>query len=303
MQVPNFFMLGFPKCGTTAMANYLASNPQVFFSRPKEIFFWNSDVPTEQEIYDVTTVERYLKFFEAAGPQHRAVGEGSTTYIFSAVAAERILDFNPSARILVMVRNPVKMIQSWHHECVYNFLEDVPDFEVAWSLQGRRAEGHDVPRTCKYPKLLQYREIGTFADYLEPLTKIVPPAQLKVVVLEEFAENPRAHYADVCQFLGINDDGRTEFPPARESQGHAWPALSKLIWHPPKWLAPVARAIRLRSGQKPTGVLGNVKRVLCRRKKQRPGIKPEFEQYIRETFAAENKRLESLLGRQLDLWV
>ena len=81
--------------------------------------------------------------------------------------------------------------------------------------------------------LLQYRRIGSFANYLEQAVKVVPPDQLKVVVLEDFLEDPRRHYSEVCRFLGVDDDGRSEFPPVRESQAHVCPPLSRFLRHPP----------------------------------------------------------------------
>jgi len=301
MQKPNFFMIGFPKCGTTAMASYLGTNPQVYFSSLKEPFFWNRDFPIVQRIYGITTLDKYQRLFEGAGPQHRAIGEGSTAYIFSAVAVQEILEFNPAARILVMVRNPVQMVQSWHNELVFGFQEDVTDFERAWNLQESRAQGQNIPPTPMVASLLQYRKIGSFANYLEPVVKVVPPNQLKVVVLEDFLEDPRRHYSEVCRFLGVDDDGRREFPPVRESQAHVCPPLSRFLRHPPPWFQPIAIRLRRLGWQQKAGFVSYAKRLL-RRKKARPQISAEFEQHLRETFAPENKRLEQLLGRPIEAW-
>jgi hypothetical protein len=301
MRTPNVFMIGAPKCGTTAMASYLATNPQVFFSRLKEPFFWNTDLPEVQRIYGITTLEKYLQLFENAGPQHLAVAEGSTAYIFSSVAVPRILCFNPSARILVMLRDPVHMVQSWHNELVFGFQEDVADFELAWNLQSTRAQGHSLPLTPLVARFLQYREIGSYANHLEPIIKSVPPEQLKVVVLEEFLENPRKQYVELCRFLGVDDDDRDDFPPVRESQAHVCPAVSRFLRHPPNWFQPAAVFLRRRGWEKPAGLVSHAKRLL-RRKKHRTRISPDFEQHLRETFAPENRRLEDLLGRHLDAW-
>ncbi len=301
MQTPNFFMIGFPKCGTTAMAAYLATNPQVYFSPIKEPFFWNTDFPSLQRINGLTTLEKYLCLFKDAGPQHLAVGEGCATYIYSSVAVPQILNFNPSARILVMLRNPVPWVQSYHHEQLFAFREDVTDFEVAWNLQTSRAQGKNLPDTPiqTVPKFLQYREMGSFASHLEPVIRTVPPDQLKIIILEEFIADPRKAYVEICQFLGVEDDGRTDFPPVRESQVHVWPALARLLRFPPKWLEPAAVFVR-RLGYT-TSLVGHAKRLLSR-KKRRPAISADFEQHLRDTFEPEITRLEDLLGRRLDLW-
>jgi len=301
MRTPNFFMIGAPKCGTSAMAAYLAENPQVFFARLKEPFYWAADFPKVQSYYGITTLERYLRLFQDAGLRHLAVGEGSTAYFFSAVAVREILAFNPSSRILVMLRDPVHMVQSWHNELVYGFAEDVKDFELAWNLQARRATGLSLPASCLVPKFLQYREVGSYATHLEPVVRSVPAEQLKVVLLEEFTAQPRKVYGEICRFLGVDDDGRQDFPPVRESQAHVWPTLSRFVMHPPKWFRPAAVSLRRRAYQRPSGLFSHAKRLL-RRKKKRRSISAEFEQHMRDTFAPEIKRLEELLGRSLPAW-
>ena len=111
MKKPNFFIIGAPKCGTTSLANWLAEHPRVFFSDTKEPHFFCTDGYT-----GVKTLKQYEKLFEDAKPHHLAVGEGSTHYLFSKVAVPNILVYNPDARFIVCLRNPVDMAPSLHSE-------------------------------------------------------------------------------------------------------------------------------------------------------------------------------------------
>ncbi len=301
MRTPNFFMIGAPKCGTSAMATYLHANPQVYFCRPREPHYWAFDFPKLQKYYGITTLEKYLQLFEDAGPKHVAIGDKSTCYLASKTAVRQIRAFDDSAKVLVMLRNPLHMIQSWHHMMVVDLNENVADFELAWNLQSRRAQGQDIPATCLVPEFLQYREWACYAAYLKEVVKIVPADQLKIVIFEEFIAEPRRIYCEVCSFLGVDDDGRTDFPPVGESHVHALPAIGRLIMRPPSWFEPVAIAIRRRAHQKPSGIISFAKRFI-RRKEKRRSLRSEFEQHLRETFAADITWLEDILGRPLEVW-
>lgn len=71
MKNPNFFIIGAPKCGTTALSEYLREHPQVFFSDPKELSFFNEDFTNRR----TTSLEDYPYHFEEAKESHKAVGK------------------------------------------------------------------------------------------------------------------------------------------------------------------------------------------------------------------------------------
>src|SRR3990167_9603139 len=103
---PNFFILGAPRCGTTSLSTYLREHPNVFFSFPKEVNFFSSDIYSSTLCSDISS---YLKLFSNSEEIHLAVGEGSVFYLASNCAVPSILQFNPQAKFIVMVRNPVDM--------------------------------------------------------------------------------------------------------------------------------------------------------------------------------------------------
>ncbi len=136
MKFPNFFIIGAPKAGTTALSEYLRGHPQVFFSEPKEPHFFNDDF-SARHTYDMDT---YLSYFKDADEEYKAIGEGSVFYLSSKNAVPNILKKNPNAKFIVMLRNPVSMAQSWHAQAIHSFGETVLDFDKAWHLQDKRKE-------------------------------------------------------------------------------------------------------------------------------------------------------------------
>ena len=140
---PDFFVVGAPRCGTTAFCKYLARNPQICFSQPKEPHYFTrlDRDPTEAELR-----RDYLdRFFWHQDDTHRSVGEGSVSYLYLPDVIERIRRINPEARFIALVRNPLQMLPSYHLKMLYLLQEDEPDFGKAWALQSERARGKPDP--------------------------------------------------------------------------------------------------------------------------------------------------------------
>lgn len=208
---PNFFVIGAPKAGTTAMCEYLRYHPRVYVSHPKETFFWAIDMPGLRGQLGIDTLTDYEDLFAAAPSQCTAIGEGSTLYLASSVAVTRILRYNPSAKFIVMLRHPVALIHSFYNQVCRTLNEDCETFEEAWQLQEERATGSRIPKACADPRLLQYRRIASLGSQLQRVYEQVPPERLKVLFHEDLCESPRDTYLETLEFLGLEDEGRESF--------------------------------------------------------------------------------------------
>jgi len=243
VKLPDFFLAGAPKSGTTALSEYLREHPGVFFSNPKELNYFCEDFAEHRFI---RTRADYEKQFMAAAPEQR-VGEGSVVYLYSRVALANIRAFNPDAQIIIMLRNPLDMIPALHQQFLAALYEDEPSFERAWSLQEERAQGRHIPRLCREPELLAYRRIGLLGEQVERLWRVFPREQTLLILFDDFIADTAATYRQVLDFLGLEDDGRNEFPVVNEAHAlrtglagrvvrSAPPALRNLItrmrYHP-----------------------------------------------------------------------
>src|SRR6266498_2750548 len=97
---PNFFIVGAPKCGTTALYEYLRRHPHIFMPKLKEPHFFALDLGHPM----VKTEVHYASLFADSTKEHMRVGEASVYYLYSAVALPAIHAFNPDAKIIAMVR-------------------------------------------------------------------------------------------------------------------------------------------------------------------------------------------------------
>ncbi|MCA9073555.1 MAG: sulfotransferase [Planctomycetaceae bacterium] len=301
MKAPDFFLVGAPKSGTTSLARYLGEHPEIFFSSPKEPYFWCDDFPRLREFHNMESKEQYLRLFANAGEQHLAVGEGSTNYLYSQTAVSNILADRPDARFLVMLRNPVEVVYAMHGTLLYAMNEDVRDFERAWELQSLRREGQHIPRTCLAPQFLQYRELASFGRQMDRFLRIVPASQRHIVLFDDFVSDIRGSYADVLEFLGVRDDGRSEFPVENASKRLRFRVIQRLIRRPPPWLERPMHPLRQFLMSQKKGAIASVLGRF-RMEANRPPLRQEFADHLQDEFREEVAMLGELLHRDLTHW-
>jgi len=292
----NFFIIGAPKCGTTSLAAWLAEHPNIFIPPVKEPFFFSTDI---RQGY-IHTWNAYLHLFDEADSVHGAVGEASTSYLFSRAAVPAIEKEFPAARYIVMLRNPVDMAYAFHDQLLRNCHENVKDFRKAWLLASERRAGRQVPRWCENSILLDYPAWCQLGAQLERLYTTVPRERVLVLVFDDMKEEPREEYVRTLEFLRVSDDGRREFPvynPARELR---WRSIGKalyMIYEGVSWAKYV-------SGILPRRGIGLVRLIqrLSERRRVRPVLPPDLRAELIDYFDTDISRLEQLLGREFPTW-
>jgi hypothetical protein len=288
--LPNLFIVGAPKCGTTAWVEYLSTHPDIFFSAVKEPSYFCSDF----NWCGYHDEAEYLKLFEASGSA-RIVGEASPRYLFSKVAARRIRDFNPNSKIIILLRNQEEYLPSQHNQALFMTQENIEDFETAWRLSGKR-DSSNISRFCKEPKFLDYRASGMFAEQVERYFDEFPEEQIRVFHYRDWSRDPRQTYLEMLRFLGLEDDGRTKFPPVNEAKHRRSVWLSQFLLHPPPALRAVSRFLkRVGAGR----VVRAADWVLNRNKRKgyRSEVSEALRDEIRQVYVEDNARLEGRIWK------
>src|SRR5271166_770791 len=174
-RVPDFFIIGHQKCGTTALYRMLNPHPQIYMSDVKEPrFFVPELVPPD---WKVRTLDAYLSLFADATPEQR-VGDASPQYIRSATAARAIADMQPAARIVVFIREPASFLRSFHLQMVHRNIEPQRDFRKAISLEADRREGRNIPRGCRNVEPLLYSNHVRYVEQLRRYHEVFPSEQV-----------------------------------------------------------------------------------------------------------------------------
>lgn len=292
MTRPDFFIVGAPRCGTTALYDLLQQHPDVFMPYRKEPHFFGDDLPQRPPFLNTA---KYLKLFAPAGG-HRRVGEATVWYLYSVSAAEQIRDFQPEARIIVMVRRPVDMMYSLHGLFLFTTWEDITDFEAAVAAEPDRRQGRRLPQNTWWPKALQYTWLADYAPHVERYFDLFGRDRVRVIVYDDFRDDPHGVVRSVCGFLDIDPDFRRE-------SGVVNPArTARSMWLQRRLYDPRFGALL---GRLPPRAYHYVWRALMRlniRHEPRPPLDPAVDERLTRQLEPSVRRLEGVLGRELPAW-
>ena len=303
---PDFFLVGAPRCGTTALSTYLARNPQICFSRPKEPHYFAriSHVPEMDELR-----RDYLdRYFGHCTGDHRALGEGSVSYLYAPAAIERILHFNPKAKFIVQLRDPVKMLPSYHLRMRFLLQEDQADFGTAWELEASRKKGENIPGQCLEPSLLYYSEIAGYGAQIERLFKVAGRERTHVILFDDFASDTLGVYRRLLEFLEVDDDGQTEFERRLGSHMYRYRWLQKMLFVPATRNGKVVETLQRKArkynkdGTKKKGLLKRITKLNKVKTSPEP-MSSQMAETVREALRPDIEHLSRLLDRDLGHWV
>ena len=295
MRNPNFFILGAPKCGTTSLAAWLAEHPNIFISPIKEPNFFNTDLNK----HVISDWQQYLKLYNKATDEHIAVGEASTTYLYSREAARNIENSYPGSRYIVMVRNPVEMAYALHEQEVFAGHENILDFKRAWEMSPERRKGLMAPSSCTEPRWLDYQKVSALGEQLERLYNYIPKERILVLLLDDIKINPQSEYKKVLEFLGVPIIEKESYQIYNPSKRARWVGLSRFISVTEKYAYVIKRKFGI--SHIPTGILSYIKN-LNRENRPRPVLSQEFKKLLIDYYKEDIIKLERLINRDLSFW-
>lgn len=303
---PNTFIVGAPKCGTTSLHRYLQEHPDVFLPRIKEPGYFAPDVPgtkQRQRFAYPADEARYLALFTPAGAVTR-IAESSTNYLMSHGAPERIREFTTDPRIIVMVRNPVDLIQSLHHHRVSNGTEPIIDLAAALDADIDRIAGKRLPPGLRGYGVA-YRDNAMLGEQLERWIDRFGRDRVAVIVFDDFVTDTPREFRRVLQFLDVD----ASFTPSSFTVHNARHVrrdglIGAMVRNPGvRWLRDTALPSIM--GESSTGRLAGrfSRRRLGRSSAPQVALDPDVRAQIQALFAADVAKLGTLLGRNLvDEW-
>ncbi|HYM44949.1 MAG TPA: sulfotransferase [Solirubrobacteraceae bacterium] len=246
-RVPEFFIVGHPKSGTTALYEMLRRHPQIYMPAEKEPWFFSTELrfrpPPRTPVGIPDTLDEYLALFEGATPEQR-VGEASTTYLWSRTAAAGIADVQPAARIVAILREPASFLRSLHLQFLEAYIETETDFRKAISLEDARREGRLVHRHTYWPQMLLYSEHVRYVEQLRRYHEVFPSEQVLVLVYDDFRRDNEATVRRVLRFLEVDDTSSIEVMEANPTVRPRSQRFHELVQAVSVGRGPAARAVK-----------------------------------------------------------
>jgi hypothetical protein len=299
--LPDFFIAGVPKAGTTALHSALARHPALYMSPVKEPKFFLTDGPPPAEggPGDAKTYREHIwkradyeALFDHA-PAGALKGESTPFYLYNRDAQRRIKALIPDARLIIVLRDPIERAHSnWTHLWSAG-LDPIADFVQACDREATRA-------AAGWAEFWRYVDLGTYGKQLEHLYSLFPREHVLVFRYRSLITDPAHSLDQVCTFLGVQASVLTELP--RENVT-AHP-------HPSRKYQAVATARRasaaisaLLPGHLGAGLNDRLEHMLQQDAAPRRPLTWEQRQALIPAFEADIRLLESVTGEDFSDWL
>jgi hypothetical protein len=317
--LPNLFVIGAAKSGTTSLHHYLAQHPDVFMSPVKEpnFFAFQGELPTfagpsrpprdsferdrlRRERYGYSIVRRpeYERLFTQAGGR-KVRGEVSPAYLYFDGVARRIRDAVPTARILAVLRNPVDRAYSKFLQMRRDGAEPLDDFRAAVAAEPRRKRENWSPTWL-------YLDRGFYCRQLKVYFELFDRARIRVLLHDDLRRDPERCLSAIFTFVGVDPGAVID-----RSEEHNASAVA----HVPRsgWLyASVARPFLLSpylQSVVPRPVAARVRpwarRLLLKQAASAAPspLGPELRAMLTARFRDDVEQLQQLVNRDLSHWL
>ncbi len=199
MRVPDFFIVGHHKSGTTALYEMLRRHPQIYMPDVKEPRYFAEDLRFQFEPQPSNhlpkTYEEYLSLFTSARPDQR-VGEASPSYLKSHTAAQAIARVQPAARIIAILREPASFVRSLQLQLLQEHVETETDLRQAVANEQVTHGGRQV---------LRYSDHVHYVEQLRRYHARFAPEQVLVLIYDDFRNDNEATVRGVLRFLDVDD--------------------------------------------------------------------------------------------------
>lgn len=204
--LPDFLLIGAQRSGTTSLFAYLTSHPQISPPLQKEVHYFDfhfaKSVCWYRAFFPIKTLRPPLRRdFDAF-----TTGEASPFYLFHPTAPSRAHSVVPDARIIVILRDPVRRAYSHFIQSRLKGLEPRESFEAAieWELNSLD-QHHDYDDPDAQIRFRSYLQRGLYAQQLRRWLELYPREQVHLIETERLKTSPEEVLQDLWRFLELSE--------------------------------------------------------------------------------------------------
>jgi len=285
----DFFIVGAPKAGTTSLYHYLNEHPQVEMSSQKEPdYFSDKAIQSQGMYYGKNRIDTEEKYNELFNTQKKDVifGEGSVSYLFFPTVAQDIKAYNPIAKIIIMIRNPIDRAFS-HYLMDYRLGLVSDSFEDIINKKSRDKNAHLFYQ--------QYIKVGEYATQLKRYFDIFDKENILLVDYEDFKSDVTGTVNLVYSFLNVS----TEFSADVNKKHNTFTMpRNKLI----RFVYSFVVIRNMLSFIFSKNIVKAVRFVLFRKNKK-PKLLEETSNQLKHYFSNDVRLLESIIGKDYSKWI
>ncbi len=311
--LPTFIVVGANKGGTTSIYHYLKQHPQVYVSPVKEPHFFsndidvhlfkrefaqnklqdiekfvNSDMKQEYHAAFIRDLDLYKKLFRNVTTQ-KAIGELSTSYLYSKVAASEIKKTIPDCKIIICLRNPVERAYSHYRMNLWTGNSNEFDFYKALD-----EDFNHVPKVWGNAHL--YTEIGLYYEQVKRYLDTFGKDNVKIIFTEDMKKNGQQVIKELYEFIDVDSN----FTPDTSKQYNEvfTPKYKNFTWLLNKTgIRPLMKKLS------PKFIKNLFVKIFYKGKGEKSEIKSDAKTFLINQFSEDIKKLSVLLNKDLSNWV
>ena len=285
--LPNFFIVGAPKAGTTSLYFYLEQHPEIFMSPLKETNFFSHDATVKQNLYykerGINNWNNYLALFKEA-ENKKAIGEASVSYLFYPEVAGAIKEKFPDGKIIIMLRNPVeRALSHYYMDHKLGYVSDSFD-DILFT------KSHSPMQSLFYQQFIQ---LGFYFEQVERYITVFGKENVMIIFFEDFKNDTSAEIRKLYRFLAVDENVIIDTNKKHNAFQNPRNAIVHTFYKNKFLRQTVKRMV-------PEKQMERVKNIFLTRKKNM--VSEIVLQYLRDLYKPDIQQLSKLVNRDLSSW-
>ena len=278
---PNFFIVGAPRAGTTALYEYLQGTPGVFLPKIKELNYFSQSIDKKYFLIAVRDKKKYLNYYKNVSNEI-AVGDCSPSYLRDILAPNLIHDVNPDAKIIIMLRNPIERAFSHYLTLIaYGTITASFNQAIKDGIMGKNEYCKRIINSGLY-----YEQVKRYCDTFGK-------NQVQIFIFEEFVKDMQKGVKKILDFLGVKND-----PPSSIDDG----MINKFALPKSKLMAMALRNNKLRKIARktiPNSFLLKLSILIQAKDTEKPEISLEDRKLLEDFYRPDVLKLEDFLNKKM----
>jgi hypothetical protein len=298
MTLPNFFIVGAAKAGTTSLHYYLSQHPQVYMSKNKDTSFfahenkildWTGPKISSLSSRVITTFPEYEKQFDNV-KNEVAIGESSPIYLHSKNAISGISHYIKSPKIIIVLRHPVERAYAHYMHGLRDNMEPEKSFEAALNAEEER-------KAKNWGDFWYYKERSMYHDAIKSYYDAFGKENIAVYLFDDMKSSTSLLVKDIFKFLNVDPDFTPQVSIEHNVSGIPKNRFIHDLFSMESFLTKIAKKTV------PADIRAFVRTSIMKRNLRKKRLETEVRQRVIEFFRDDIMKTQKLINRDLTHWL